>query len=422
MTPFHRAPAVLTALLLASSLASHGQKPNYDESKVPDYKLPEPLALGGTFTRSKDTWEKKMRPATLAILEREMYGSPPAPAQPLSFSFDLEKEVRDAGDGTVVRRSYLISFSHPGSPQLRLLLYLPRGARKVPAFLGLNFRGNHTLEKDPRIPLETGYVLGANRTGDNTTLAAKNRGIAAGRWPVTTITDRGYALATLCCGNIDPDFDDGFRNGVHAMFPTAGKRGWGTIATWAWGLSRILDVLDQVREVDAGRVAVIGHSRLGKTALWAGAIDQRFAMVISNNSGCGGAALSKRAFGETVGLINRACPHWFNARFKNYNDNEAALGFDQHQLIALIAPRPVYVASASEDLWADPRGEFLSLLHAEQAYMLYHDRPLGVAGHPKPGRRVGTLMGYHLRKGKHDITAQDWAHYLDFADRWLKQK
>ena len=227
MTPFHRASAVLTALLLASSLASHGQQPNYDESKVPDYKLPEPLALGGTFTRSKDTWEKKMRPATLAILEREMYGSPPAPAQPLSFSFDLENEVRDAGDGTVVRRSYLISFSHPESPQLRLLLYLPRGARKVPAFLGLNFRGNHTLEKDPRIPLETGYVLGANRTGDNTTLAAKNRGIAAGRWPVTTITDRGYALATLCCGNIDPDFDDGFRNGVHAMFPTAGKGGVG---------------------------------------------------------------------------------------------------------------------------------------------------------------------------------------------------
>ena len=408
------------ALLLAPSAGA--QQPNYDESKVPDYTLPEPLAHGPNLTRSRNVWEKTLRPRTLELLTREMYGSPPAPAQPLSFAFEMASSVSDAGDGTVVRREYLITFSHPGSPTLRLLLYLPRGARSVPTFLGLNFRGKHTLETDPRITLETGYVLGARRQGDNTALAEKNRGSAAGRWPVTTITDRGYGLATVCCSNIDPDYDDGFTNGIHAMFPGSRDRKWGTISSWAWGLSRILDVLGQVREVDARRVAVIGHSRLGKTALWAGASDERFAMVISNNSGCGGAALSKRAFGETVAMINRACPHWFSEGFKKYNNNEDALGFDQHQLIALIAPRPVYVASASEDQWADPRGEFLSLLHAEQAYMLYHGVPLGVNALPGPGVRVGNLMGYHLREGKHDINAEDWGHYLAFADKWLKKK
>ncbi len=403
-------------------LPCEAQPPNYDESKVPKYTLPEPLAHGTSLVRSTSAWEKTLRPRTLETFAREMYGSPPAPGQPLSFTFKMAGAVDDAGDGAVVRREYVLTFSHPASPQLRLLLYLPRGVDRAPTFLGLNFRGNHTLEKDPRITLETGYVLGARKEGDNSALAERNRGIAAGRWPVTTITERGYGLATVCCSNIDPDYDDGFQNGIHAMFPDARNRQWGTISSWAWGLSRILDVLGQIREVDSRRVAVIGHSRLGKTALWAGASDERFAMVISNNSGCGGAALSKRSFGETVAMINRACPHWFNDRFKKFNNNEGSLGFDQHQLIALIAPRPVYVASATEDQWADPRGEFLSLLHAEQAYMLYHDIPFGVNALPKAGTSVGNLMGYHLRKGKHDINAEDWGHYLAFADKWLKKR
>lgn len=414
--------AVTTVLALTAG-AVFAFEPNYDEAKVPDYTLPNPLVVGGQTATDAATWEKDVRPATLALFEKEMYGRVPLPDEPLNLSVALESEVDDACGGKAIRREYLLRFSHADSPSIRLLVYLPKGENKVPAFMGLNFRGNQIVEDDPRITLETGFVLGGKKSGDNTAFAEKNRGIGKERWPAATIIDRGYALVTACCGNIDPDYDDGFKNGVHAMFPKPADHEWGTISAWAWGLSQMLTAATQeIPEIDAKRVAVIGHSRLGKTALWAGATDPRFAMVISNNSGCGGAALSRRAFGETVGRINRQFPHWFNANFKKYDENEAALPIDQHQLISLIAPRPVYAASATGDQWADPRGEFLSVLNAIPVYQFYDDEPFGgVTKLPPPGKSVGKRMGYHLREGKHNITPEDWGHYLDFADRWLKE-
>lgn len=411
------------AIIAMFSGVTQAFEPNYDESKIPDYQLPDPLAVGGGPVGDSKSWEEKTRPATLAIFKEQMFGKVPEPGQPLNLSISLESEIQDACNGKAVRREYLLGFSHPDSPGIRILVYLPKDRKKVPAFMGLNFRGNQIVEDDPRITLEKGFVLGAKKSGDNTAFAEKNRGIGTGRWPAETIVDRGYALVTACCGNIDPDFHDGFENGVHAMFPKPEADGWGTVSAWAWGLSQMLTAIGrQVPEIDAERVAVIGHSRLGKTALWAGATDPRFALVISNNSGCGGAALSRRAFGETVARINNSFPHWFNSNFKKYDENEAALPIDQHQLIGLIAPRPVYVASATGDRWADPRGEFLSLLNAVPVYELYHGKPLADATEPpSPGKSVGKVMGYHLREGKHDITPEDWAHYLNFADRWLKE-
>ena len=343
----------------------------------------------------------------------------------------MVNENNDAIGGKAKRREVDVFFGDsPGAHSMRLLIYTPKTDTPVAAFLGLNFGGNHTVDDDPTISLTKNWVRDRkDETTNKNTATEAGRGASASRWPVETIIDRGYALVTIYYGDIDPDFDDGFDNGIHGVFqdeteaiPPGEK--WGSIAAWSYGLSRALDYLQQDAQIDASRVAVIGHSRLGKTALWAGASDVRFKMVISNDSGCGGAALSRRAIGETVGRINTSFPHWFCDNFKKYNLNENACPVDQHELIALIAPRAVYIASASEDQWADPKGEFLSAVNADPVYRLLGTDGMGgnrpPTAAPAPDSPInGGHIGYHLRTGEHDLTEYDWMRYLDFANRHL---
>lgn len=419
-----RLTALSIALTLLTTLVALAQPDgyNYDEDKVPEFKLPDPLTLkSGKKVKNAQVWNNKRRPQILKLFEEHVYGRSPAPRDDMHFEVTSVNEK--ALDGKAVRKEVSVYFSAAkDGPQMSILMYLPANAKgPTPTFLGLNFNGNHAIHPDPQITLAKGWVRKGKGVVDNRA-TEDSRGSNASRWAVDMILDRGYGVATIYYGDIDPDFDDDFQNGVHPLFNKEGEKkpapdGWGSIAAWSWGLSRAVDYFETDGHVDHKRIAVMGHSRLGKTSLWAGASDERFAIVISNDSGCGGAALSRRRFGETVKRINTSFPHWFCDNFVKYNDNEDELPVDQHMLISLIAPRPVYIASAQEDRWADPRGEFLSGFYADPVYKLLGTEGILADKMPQIDKPVMGTIGYHIRTGQHDVTDFDWNAYLDFADK-----
>jgi hypothetical protein len=418
-----------SAILLA---AENVAPPNYDETKVPQFVLPDPLVmLDGRKADTAQMWIEQRRPELLKLFEENMYG------KPTLAEIKMQAELFESApvfDGKAIRYQFQLVFFNgekplPNDPKADFLIYTPakkNNNEKFPIFLGLNFMGNHAINADSGIRLAK--TIWNRRNGKQVSGKEEERGKQSRRLPLETIFAHGFAVGTVYYGDIEPDFNGGIKHGVRRLIYNDTEKPQpndaNAIATWAWGLGKMLDAVTEFQDklnVDPKKACVIGHSRLGKTALWAGAIDPRFAVVVSNNSGCCGAALSRRVFGETVHLINTVQPHWFCDNFQKYNHDVNSLPVDQHELVALIVPRPVYIASASEDLGADPKGEFLSGFYADPVYRLLGTGGIGnVTEMPSVNQSVGNRIGYHLREGKHDIIEFDWIQFLKFAQKQIK--
>ena len=372
--------------------------------------LPELMkAFDGTEVKSVADWEGKRRPELLDFFSRNMHGVRPV-ERPADLAFAKTAPDREMLGGTAVRKMVRATFSGPyGKWGFDILSFLPKSDRPVPSFVLIC---NRALEKnvDPELKVRSEFC------------------------PVETLVKRGYGIAVfkntqLALDEYYPYMEDGkvvvqdppFTNGFYACFAKERTyRSWGAISAWAWGASRVLDWIETVPEFDAKLVAVIGHSRGGKTSLWAGATDRRFALVCVNDSGCCGAKLNHAAvsLSETIALDNLVNPHWFCRAHREFNGRDMVLPFDQHWLAALVAPRLLYVASASKDLAAGPWGEFLTARYASPAWELYGEKGLVEEGPfmPETPFHAGRV-GYHLRIGGHDLNLYDWNRYMDFADR-----
>lgn len=412
-----------TFFFLLSSVLK-GQDPgNYDESKVPEYILPDPLVFqDGSKLADKNDWNKR-RAEIYSLFSKEIYGIIPDWHGKIEITPVSRKE--NVLDGLATREEVMLHIKNEiNQINVLLLIYIPHSSKPVPAFLGYNFYGNHTITSESDVALTHGWVRNNNGykiTGHRAT--ETSRGLFVSMWPLKEILSRGYGLVTLNYGDVDPDDNDKYTRGANILFNSRrDSTSWGKISLWAWGLSRVMDYLETNQAIDKKKVAIIGHSRLGKTALWAGASDPRFAMVISNNSGRVGAALTKRIFGEPLDFMHSAIPFWFCDHFGKYTGKENLVPVDQHELLALIAPRPVYVASAEDDLWADPRGEFLSCVKASPVYRFLGKEGFPVCQMPPVNQPVFGTIGYHIRTGKHDVTSYDWKCFMDFADFHFERK
>jgi pimeloyl-ACP methyl ester carboxylesterase len=384
---------LLTCIVLISILTA-GHSQNYDESKVPAYTLPEVLkTIDNKPVRAKGSWEKVRRPEIVKLFEDNIYGQMPKRFGGIKFSKIADD--RPAMDGKAILKQVLIEvFKDSKSVQINLTLFVPTHATKpAPVFLLINNRGKDNT--DPTREKKSEF------------------------WPAEMVIDSGYAIAAFHVSDLAPDDKEGYVKGVLQLYPEQLKadNGMKAIGAWAWGASRAMDYFEKDVDIDPKKVIVVGHSRGGKASLWAAAQDRRFAACVTNCSGNSGAALARRQFGERISRINATFPHWFNTNYKKFNDREELLPVDQHMLIALAAPRPIYATNASKDLWADPKGTFLALKNAEKVYALYDVKsrlPKTPPGINEPVYK--SKLAYHNREGEHNMTSYDWGNFIKFAN------
>lgn len=358
---------------------------------IEDYELPDPLIFNnGEKVINKNQWIQKRRGEILRLFENNVYGK--LPTEPIEADYEILEEVQDDLDGLATKIALKITLKYrERQKEIKVLIHIPNKVEKpVPAFIGI-----------------PNWWLGYNKS----------------LWPIEHVIQRGYALVSIRFRDIAYTHDD-FKNSVHALFYDEGqtqpkKNEWGVIGAWAWALIQLMNYFELNADIDQKRIAVLGHSRMGKAALWAGANDERFRFVISNNSGCGGAALFRRKIGETIQMANDCFPSWYCSNFKQFNNKEFDLPVDQHMLLALVAPRPVYIASGQQDIWADPIGEFLSAKYADPVYKFLETPGLAITSLPEINEPSMNTIGYHIWEGGHRLSLYNWDRYMDFADKFL---
>ena len=410
-----RFPFSLACIFLLNCTNSHAQSQrkeqdfdvNYIESRVPEYQLPAILQLAeGKEVQNPEEWHCERRPQILSLFSNLIYGVVPVPEFPIRVNSEVIDET-DFLDGRCTRKIIRIQFENQrGAAEMQVLMFVPKEKKEAaPAFLMLNFDAVDSekmqMASGESAMLESGIPLGK-------------------------LIDQGYALISVYQQDLVGHNESEFKNSIHQLFFREGQsypkaNEWGVISAISWSATKALDYLINDPDIDGERVALLGHSKLGKAALWAAAQDERFAMVFSVQSGCAGAALWRRKFGETLAKMS-IFPNWLCTNARKFIHQEDDLPVDQHMLMGLIAPRPLYVASAIDDHWADPRGEYLSAYHASAVYEMLGKRGLISKSTPAVGQPLITQdLGYHIRAGGHRVEAYDWEQFIGFANYHFKQ-
>jgi hypothetical protein len=409
--------ALLFALVLIGNPPASGREPKeydadviYDEAKILHYDLP-PLVVtsGGREVTTPQQWQDVRRPQILSLFANLVYGCVPQPESPITTSSVVVRSAPEFMGGKATRKDVQIRFSNDkGKAQMLVLVFVPNTAAKpVPAFMKHSFNDtkSHDFDAHPN-----------------------QRGRLRNGWPLGEVFDRGYALVAVYQQDLVGHNEVEFLKGIHPLFYRDGQsfpkaHEWGVLSAVAWGAMRAMDYLETDGDIDHDRVAIMGHSKMGKAALWTAAQDERFALAISAQSGCAGAALWRRRCGETLEKMVTRFPYWLCRNAWKFVNQEDDLPVDQHMLLACIAPRPVYVHSGLRDTWADPRGEYLSAYHASAVYRLLGRTGLTSQSMPPVGEAIiESDVGYHIREGGHSIEVEDWRHFLDFADYHLKRR
>ncbi|MHC4240863.1 MAG: alpha/beta hydrolase family protein [Planctomycetota bacterium] len=408
---------ICIAVLLLSSTLVFGREPKeydgdviYDESKIPHYDLPHLLVTAeGKRITTSDEWRNVRRPQILSLFGNLVYGCVPEPESPIKTVFKVRKTDPKFMDGKAMRKDVQIRLSNDkGAVEMLVLVFVPNKASKpVPAFMKHSFNNTKSRDFDAH-PTRSGRL----RNG----------------WPLGDFFDRDYGFVAVYQQDLVGHNEVEFLRGIHRLFYRKGQsfpqaNEWGVLSAVAWGAMRAMDYLETDNDVDHNRVAIIGHSKMGKATLWTAAQDERFALAISAQSGCAGAALWRRRSGETLEKMVTRFPYWLCRNAWKFVNNEEDLPVDQHMLLACIAPRPVYVHSGVGDTWADGRGEYLSAYHASEVYRLLGKKGLSSESSPPVGEAIiESDVGYHNRRGGHSIEMYDWQRFLDFADYHLKKK